>query len=291
MKQITLSYILTTYNKFTYLSVTLPILIQNKKEDEEIIVVDGGSTDGTCDYLQKLFEEKKIDRFITEKDYGEAHGTNKAILLSTGNLIKIITDDDVFHYPTINTCKNFMLSNTHIDMLGFDGFGFNTNHQSTEFETARYIEGFKKWQKTKQPFLMCGLSYLFRKSSLAYMGLLNTNFIIVDIEYSIRISSMKTKIAFYTGMGYVNLVNPQSNSHRFYETINREKKMLTKMYKGYNEPYTLKRTVLKIKDKLATIKPIKKTKTISLFDYTKIVDLSLKKLEEYNANKKFEFLT
>ena len=43
--QYTLSYVLTTFNKLDYLKITLPLLIEARKPDEEIVVVDGGSTD------------------------------------------------------------------------------------------------------------------------------------------------------------------------------------------------------------------------------------------------------
>jgi glycosyltransferase involved in cell wall biosynthesis len=290
MATVKLSYILTTFNKLDYLSITLPLLIQSKKEDEEIVIVDGGSTDGTVDYLKKLYSEKKIDQFISEKDFGEAHGTNKAMLLSKGELIKIITDDDIFYYPAINDCKDFMLKHKQIDILGFDGFGFNTNHSTYSFKTIDYVKGFEKWQANKTPFLFCGLSFMMRKTSLAYMGLFNVNYKIVDIEYAIRVSSMKTKIAFYTGMGYVNIVNPQSNSHKFYETIAKEREMLSKLYPTFKNKISYRGSVIKLKEIISKSILKKSTSTNAQFDYKNIVNESIKKLNDHNSDKKFNFL-
>jgi hypothetical protein len=40
---------------------------------------------------------------------------------------------------------------------------------------------------------------LVRKRSLSYIGLYNTDFIMMDWEYSLRISYLKANIAYYTG--------------------------------------------------------------------------------------------
>jgi glycosyltransferase involved in cell wall biosynthesis len=291
MGEITLSYILTTYNKFQYLSVTLPLLIANKKADEEIVIVDGGSTDGTTEYLSRLLQEKKIDQFLSEKDGGEAHGTNKAMFMARGTLIKIITDDDVYHYPTIQICKHFMLSHNLIDMLGFNGFGFNTNQPANTFTKSEQVEAYKKWQITGRPFLFSGLSFMMRRASLAYMGLFNTNFKIVDYEYAIRVTSMKIRLAFYTGMGYVNIVNPGSNSHKFYETLHSERRRLARMYPAFRQPISYKHVLMRAKDLISKKILRKPLSEIAQHDYKNIVEAGIKKLDEHAAGKNFVFLT
>lgn len=291
MNTIRLSYILTTYNKLPYLSVTLPLLVSQKKEDEEIVVIDGGSTDGTAAYLQQLASEKKIDQFLSEKDQGEAHGTNKAMLLARGELIKIITDDDIYHYPTIAACKSFMLGHPELDILGYGGFGFNINHSAHSYMEIDYTSDFTAWKQNKQPFLLCGLSFMMRKASLAYMGLFNSNYKIVDIEYAVRVTSMKTRIAYYTGLGYVNIVNPQSNSHKFYETIAREKKQLAKTYPAYKNRVTWRGSLIRLKEIIATLVLKKQKSSEAQFDYTKIAEESIRKLDTFNAGKTFTFLT
>ena len=42
-----LSYVLVTYNKLPYLKEALAKLLPHKRSDEEIVIVDGGSTDGS----------------------------------------------------------------------------------------------------------------------------------------------------------------------------------------------------------------------------------------------------
>ncbi|WP_133273804.1 glycosyltransferase family 2 protein [Hymenobacter radiodurans] len=109
MATYTLSYILTTYNKLPYLKQVLERLIAARQEDEEIVVADGGSKDGTAEYLQSLYAAGQIQQFISERDKGEAHGFNKCMLMAQGEIIKLITDDDAFYYPAIREAANFMI--------------------------------------------------------------------------------------------------------------------------------------------------------------------------------------
>lgn len=227
--EITLSYILTTYNKLSYLKITLPLLIAARRPDEEIVIVDGGSSDGTKDYLEELYQQKLIQQFISEKDKGEAHGTNKAILMAKGLLLKIITDDDVFDFNIIAYCKQHLLAHTEIDMCGSDGFGISTL-QENSLLTTRYSEGFIEWKKTGAPFLFCGLSYLMRRSSISKLGLLSTQFKMIDLEYSIRVSAMKANIVFCNAYSFVNIASADSNSNKFYDNIKLEKDKLQKLY-------------------------------------------------------------
>jgi glycosyltransferase involved in cell wall biosynthesis len=85
LKKITLSYVLTTFNKLEYLKVSLPNLLDNLKDDEEIVITDGGSSDGTSEYLEDLHSRGLIHQYVSEPDIGQAHGINKAILMATGD--------------------------------------------------------------------------------------------------------------------------------------------------------------------------------------------------------------
>ncbi|RYZ99916.1 MAG: glycosyltransferase, partial [Sphingobacteriaceae bacterium] len=51
MKLVNLSYIICTYNRLPFLQLLLPRLIDALQDTEEIIVIDGDSTDGSKDYL------------------------------------------------------------------------------------------------------------------------------------------------------------------------------------------------------------------------------------------------
>lgn len=195
---ISLSYVLTTFNKLPYLQEVMIQLIQNCKADEEIIVTDGGSTDGTVYYLDKLYKEGLIHQFVSEKDFGEAHGFNKGILLAKGSLIKLLSDDDIFDYAVINSCKDYMLANPRIDIMIANICSFNSMKKPSQLVFVKSYEiWFKEWVNKRVTNCFCCLPIIIRNSSLSYIGLLDPSFKHVDFEYAVRITSKKhAKIAF-----------------------------------------------------------------------------------------------
>jgi len=180
--------------------------------DEEIVVVDGNSTDGTKKYLQTLFDEGKIHQYVSAPDHNQAHAWNKAMLMAGGTIIKKIIDDDVFCYKAIRECKNYMLLNPGIDvMISNDLWGSLYNHKNIQKLTR--LPQFEKWNNGLTPSFTFGdVHMLIRKSSLAYIGLYNTAYVMMDWEYSLRISYLKANIAYYTGYNALSVAHPQTVS-------------------------------------------------------------------------------
>jgi len=239
---VTLSYILATRNKLPYLRTALAELIRNKKEDEEIVVVDGASTDGSVEFLKELFSEGKIQQFISEPDKGEAHADNKAIMLARGELIKIITDDDAFHYPSIERCKEFMHTHPEVDILSTDGM---KRRKSTKYPVSPmlYQSRFEARLKRNTPFASCGLGLMLRKTSLPIIGLLDTNFARVDAEYTLRVTAGKAKMAWFTRESYAHIRNSGSTSVKQERRITEELERLEMLYFGTSPYLPLKQKV------------------------------------------------
>lgn len=231
MQSFVLTYIITTYNKIEFLKITLERTIKNCAGDEEIVVVDGGSSDGTAEYLGMLYDKRLIHQYVSEKDYGEGHGYNKAILMARGQLIKIITDDDVFCFEAIRVCKNFMLNNPQIDLLNTHGANYNlpANGEISVFTTP-YDIYMKEWIETGKPFDFCMLGTMLNKRSLALLGLLNPSIKRADAEYSLRVTSQKIKMAWYSAVSYVRVHNDKSNSQIYENAIREETDRLAAFY-------------------------------------------------------------
>jgi len=211
MKNVNLSYILTTRNKLPFLTYGLNRLIKNLQSDEEIIVVDAGSTDGTVDFLKNLYNEGKINQFVSESDNGEGHGFNKGFLLANGILLKIITDDDFFNFKAIQECKTIMLDNNHLDIM----IGNICSTQIEDFDQiyceTKTEDNFQNYIKTGTVFPFTGLSLMIRKNSIALTGLFSTNVTCVDTEFSLRITEIGVKIAWSNAIISIRIENVQSN--------------------------------------------------------------------------------
>lgn len=211
MSTFTLSYVLTTYNKLPYLRQVLERLVAARQPDEEIVVADGGSRDGTCEYLQGLFDAGLIQQYVSEHDRGEAHGFNKAMLRARGELLKLITDDDAFCYPAIREAKAFMLAHPKLDVLTGHAALMHVEQLETATLYDDVADNFRRWLANKEVVWLIGLPLMIRRSSLAITGLFHTGVVQVDTEFTYRITSLNVNLAWSTALLSVRLENPQSN--------------------------------------------------------------------------------
>jgi len=209
---IDLSFLIATYNRLPFLKITLEKLMQELQSDEEIVVVDGNSTDGSKEYLQTLFEKGEIHQYISEPDKNQAHAWNKAMLMAKGTIIKKIIDDDVFCYKTIRECKNFMLENPAVDVVISNDLSSSLYDYKNIQKLSRQPQ-FEKWNEGLTPSFTFGdVHMLIRKSALAYIGLYNTSYVMMDWEYSLRISYLKANITYYTGYNALSVAHNQTIS-------------------------------------------------------------------------------
>lgn len=199
MSNINLSFIFSTRNRLEFLRVVLQDLQTSLMPDEEIIVVDALSNDGTTEFLNLELERGAIHQLITEADRCQAEGWNKGMLMSRGTLIKKITDDDVFDFNAIRRCKDFMLAHPEYDACISNEL-FTDDLLYPQFNTHSFFEEFKAWkQGSIGSFFFSDPHLLLRRSALAYIGLYNPRFIMIDYEYSLRISQLQANIAYFSG--------------------------------------------------------------------------------------------
>lgn len=88
------SIIIPAFQAARFLEETLHSVFAQTGTDVELIVIDGGSTDGTQDILRK--HESKIAYWISEPDRGQADAINKGLRRVTGDVVSIFTADDLF---------------------------------------------------------------------------------------------------------------------------------------------------------------------------------------------------
>lgn len=230
MPEITLSYVLTTFNKITFLRVVLNELIQNRKADEEIVVIDGGSTDGTPEYLKDLKIKGDIDFFLSEKDKGESHGFNKGFLMAKGTLIKVITDDDAFYHPSIQKCKDFMLHNPGIDIMAGNMGSIDMDDINSLYWSSSFQDDFKLWKEgSLKNFFFNGTCLMIRKTSLNLTGLFSTRSLLADMEFTLRATGV-ANIGWCTGIVSTRILNSESNNVKFADRAMIEDEKLCRYY-------------------------------------------------------------
>lgn len=89
-----LSVITVNLNNKEGLSKTIESVLSQTFSDFEYIVIDGGSTDGSIDVIQKYKEG--ISYFVSERDKGIYNAMNKGILKASGEYLQFLNSGDWF---------------------------------------------------------------------------------------------------------------------------------------------------------------------------------------------------
>ncbi|MEI6884484.1 MAG: glycosyltransferase family 2 protein [Bacteroidota bacterium] len=107
-----ISVITVTLNSSTDLQKTLLNILSQGYDDLEIIIIDGGSTDGTIEVIKAYAEQ--IAYWISEPDNGIYDAMNKGIANASGEWVNFMNAGDVF----VNDQTLSMVFNT--DLLDAD---------------------------------------------------------------------------------------------------------------------------------------------------------------------------
>ncbi|TAF74497.1 MAG: glycosyltransferase [Bacteroidetes bacterium] len=227
-----ISYIISTRNRLSFLKITLGQLISELQEDEEVVVVDSNSTDGAKEYLENLYNDNKIHQFISESDRNQAHGWNKAMLMAKGEIIKKVIDDDLICLSAVRLCKDFMFNNPEIDICISNDMSVTLGNKVEDIGFHSRLNQFKDWKAGKSKSFSFGdVHMLIRKTSLPYIGLYDTSFTMMDWEYSLRISYLRANIAYYTGFNALSISHGASiSSNTSQKKLKLESKRACPMY-------------------------------------------------------------
>ncbi len=189
-----ISVITVCYNSVKTIEKTINSVLSQNFKNFEYIIIDGGSTDGTLEIIEKF--KNKIDNVISKKDTGIFDAINKGINLSNGDIISIIHSDDIFfNNDVLNIVhKNFV---TKPDLECLIGTTLIKKVNSNLILRKYNSRFFKKWM------LYFGYSpphpsTFIKKSVYEKCGIYKLNYEIAgDFEFFLRIF-LKFNISFKT---------------------------------------------------------------------------------------------
>jgi len=88
-----ISVVIAVFNRSSVLEFAIRSVIYQTYENVELIIIDGGSTDGTLDIIKKY--QHCIDYWVSEPDDGIYYALNKGIDASSGDWVYFLGSDDV----------------------------------------------------------------------------------------------------------------------------------------------------------------------------------------------------
>jgi GT2 family glycosyltransferase len=107
-----------SFNQARFIEAAVRSVLDQDYQPLELVIADGGSTDGTLQCLERLLGEfgSRL-RWVSRKDSGPANAINKALRLARGEIIGWLNSDDLYAPGAIPTAARYFESNPEAVMV------------------------------------------------------------------------------------------------------------------------------------------------------------------------------
>jgi len=111
-KEVQLSICISTFNRASFLGETLESILPQITETVEVVIVDGGSSDGTESVVRNYLDRCPRFRYHKQvENKGVDRDFNEAVSLATGTYCWLFTDDDLMKPGAVQAVLSRLLSN------------------------------------------------------------------------------------------------------------------------------------------------------------------------------------
>lgn len=190
---------------------TINSVINQTYKDIEYIIWDGGSTDSTSKIIEKFSRKYKNLKVYKGKDTGPGDAFNKAIYLSTGDVVGFLGADDVFY--SNNILKDISIKFQEKKML--DAVYGNIVYRNKMHQTSRqWIAGKYKRESFLNGWTIPFPSFYFKRKCFSLYGGMDTNFDVADdFDLIFRYLYVNKINVYYLNKTFVAFFDSGRSSH------------------------------------------------------------------------------
>lgn len=196
INSIKVSIITASYNNLNTINYTFSSVLKQSYNNIELIVIDGGSTDGTLDLIKKRETEfnSKLTTFklLSEKDKGIADAWNKGLNLVTGDIVFFLNSDDWISENTVEKAVSSLNSEKSELVYGICNRVDEDKNDLGSFQ-KKYIKYREIWN-----FGFSFTTCFCTKKVYDKLGCFNSDYkIAIDSDFLLR--CVKNKVEFKQG--------------------------------------------------------------------------------------------
>ena len=210
------SIIIATYNSENYLRRTLESIISQDFTDYEILIVDGGSKDGTLAIVARYGDT--ISVCISEPDNGIYDAWNKGIKRARGQWIMFVGSDDLLLPGALSTYAQFLSQQQHTNL---EYVSANVELITEEGKILRTIGKPWKWSAFKRFMCVAHESSIHNLTLYEQYCVYNTDYKITgDYELLLRAKGQLKAGYINATLAQMQVGGMSVNAKSFIETFN-----------------------------------------------------------------------
>lgn len=164
------SIVTPSYNQAAFLESTIRSVLDQEYTPLEYLVVDGGSTDGSLEIIQKY--ASRLAWWVSEKDSGQAEAINKGLQRASGKIVAWLNSDDLYLPGAIQGAVRAFQEDPNLgmvygDAITVDGEGQQLNRLAFKDWGLKELMGFR---------IICQPAVFMRKAVLEEAGYLDPSY-------------------------------------------------------------------------------------------------------------------
>jgi len=140
-----ISIAVPSYNYVRYIRACLNSIEQQTHDNFEVLIADGGSTDGSLDIIQEFCQKDDRFRLVSMEDEGQADAIQRAFSEATGDVLCFLNADDCYlSLSAFDDVVNAFSSHPSVDLVSFGGYFIDENGKWIKKINYRYhsLDGF-----------------------------------------------------------------------------------------------------------------------------------------------------
>ncbi len=182
-----ISVIVPTLNQGEFIEATLRSVIDQHYPNLELIVMDGGSKDGTRAILERLAPQ--ITHWESVKDCGQSHAINKGLARATGDIWCYLNSDDLLTPGSLARIAS-VFGDPSVDWVGGVSVIFDDKSDRgtvTPQEPGSQKEILTPWSRSVEHVFPCSNVCYMRRSMYEKLGGFDESYgYSMDMEYYTR---------------------------------------------------------------------------------------------------------
>ncbi len=179
------SIVTPSYNQSRFLESTIQSVLGQDYPRLEYIIVDGGSTDGSVEIIEKY--KKRLAWWVSEKDRGQTDAINKGFARARGDILAWINSDDTYQPGAVAAAVRLLREKPELGLV----YG-NANYINEAGEViGKFPAAQTDYRRLRQGYVHIPQQAAFFRSALwRQVGPLDPSFYFaMDYDLWVRIAS------------------------------------------------------------------------------------------------------